>query len=459
MQLAILAAVLTALAQADNGALPPVSGLAWRLLLTAAAVFVAPAAALVGSQRLVRQISAGEGSGLSEVWQSRLQGAAIGLWLAAVAVLLFVAQWPQIVRGNWALAGWPLVDELAILAPVIAPLVLLWAILYRVERAGQVAAFCERGQKPPPAALASYLWLNVRFHLGLVLLPALVVIGGGELLAGAKIELDGTSTAWWLGLPLVMMTLLLMPLVVRRMWPTSPLPAGPLREQLLAICSSRRTRVREILLWHTGGLVANAAVVGFSRWLRYVLLTDGLIARLPPAQLAAVLRHELGHIRRRHLPLRLALLALPLAWWLSLASAWPELEPMAEQAFSAIGIPNSLLGAAIVPLTMLAYAVVAIGWYSRLLEHQADLEACTADDGQIDGQFQNDFQRALTTLIGPGREPLASRWLHPGLAARLTFLDRAATERGFASRFESRLRWIALAIIALYAAAIAVALG
>lgn len=459
MQLAILAAVLTALAQADNGVLPPVSGLAWRLLLAATAVFVAPLAALVGSQRLMRQIARAHDDEQTEAWLSRLQSASILLWLVAVAVLLFVAQWPQIVRGNWALAGWPLVDELAILAPVLAPLLLLWAALYRLERAGQIAAFRERGLQPPPAQLAQYLWQNARFHLGLVLLPALVVIGGNEILAAAKIDLGATSTAWWFGLPLVLIILVLMPVILRRMWPTSPLPAGPLRDELLAICAARRARVREILLWHTGGCVANAAVVGMSRWLRYVLLTDGLIRCLSTAQIAAVLRHELGHIRRRHLPLRLAVLALPLVAWLALATAWPELESTAERAFAAIGIPQSLLAAAIVPLAMLAYAVVAVGWYSRLLEHEADLEACTADDGQISRPMLDDFRSALTTLIGPGREPLAARWLHPGLHARLSFLDRAASEPQFSRQYHARLRRIALGIALLYVAAAIVALA
>jgi Zn-dependent protease with chaperone function len=458
MQLAILAAVLTALAQADNGALPPVSGLAWRLLLVAASVFVAPLAALVGSQTLARRIDSAGHADDSEAWTAHLQSGVIGLWLVAVSVLLFIARWPQIVRGNWSLAGWPLVDELAILAPVIAPLILLWAALYRLERSQQVAAFRERGQAPPPARLMHYLWMNSRYHLGLVLLPALVVIGGSELLAATKIDLGGASSAWWLGLPLVITLLVLMPVVLRQMWPTTPLAAGPLRDELLAICTARRAQVREILVWQTGGYVANAAVVGLSRWLRYVLLTDGLIARLPNAQIAAVLRHELGHIRRRHLPLRLALLALPLVWWLALCTAWPELEPAAEQIIARVGIPQSLLAAAIVPLAMLAYAVIAIGWYSRLLEHEADLDACTVEGGRIDPLWASDFRRALITLIGPAREPLAARWMHPGLHSRLALIDRAADSPQFASRFRARLRWIGLAIVGLYVVAAVVAL-
>jgi hypothetical protein len=127
--------------------------------------------------------------------------------------------------------------------------------------------------------------------------------------------------------------------------------------------------------------------------------------------------------------------------------------------FAGIGIPQSLLAAAIVPLAMLAYAVLAIGWYSRLLEHEADLDACTAEGGRIDPLLAGDFRRALITLIGPAREPLAARWMHPGLQSRLALIDRAAAEPRFASRFRARLQWIALAIAGLYILALAAALA
>jgi Zn-dependent protease with chaperone function len=381
-----------------------------------------------------------------------LQAAVASLWLGAVAVLLFVAGWPQIVRGNLSLAGWPLVDELAILTPVILPLVLLWAAVYRLERAAQLAACRECGHEPPPARLLSYLWLHARYHLGLVLVPALVVIGGCELLAALKLDSGSGSTAWWFGVPLAVTMLLLMPALVRRMWQTSPLPAGVLRDELTAVCRARRCGVREILVWHTGGCVANAAVVGFSSWLRYVLLTDALLARLSPPEIAAVLRHELGHLRRRHLPLRLALLAVPLAWWMAIEAAWPGAEQAAKQALATIGIPASLATAVIAPLAMLVYAVVVLGWYSRLLEHEADLEACTDDDGHFNPQATADFCRALSRLIAPEPASWFAGWLHPPLGARLAFARRCANDR-VRTRFQWQLRLIAGAIGLLYFAA------
>lgn len=456
MQLAILAAVLAALAHSDSAALPPVGGLAWRLLLAATAVLVAPLTALIGSRRLVHDMADGaEGERLQERL-SRLQALAVFVWLMAVAVTLFLVRWPQIVRGNWALAEWPLVDELAILAPVIIPLVLLWAVFYRLERAGQVGAFRQRGEDAPKSRLLGYVWLHARHHLGLIVLPALAVVGVQELFAASGFELD--SSAWWFGLPIMLTALILMPALVRRIWRTTPLPAGPLREELEGVCRARGCPVRDLLIWHTEGYVANAAVVGLSRWLRYVLLTDGLIARLPAAEVSAVLRHELGHLRRHHLPWRLALLGLPLAWWLAVEAAWPGTEQHVEQSLAFMGIPPVLMTSALVPLSMLAYAVVVVGWYSRLLEHEADLEACTADTGQFDPQSAEDFRRALIRILGRERTSLFSRWLHPTLEARLQFLRALAADPPHGASFRRRLRWIAAIWVLLYALAAAMAL-
>src|SRR5262245_10702725 len=106
MQFAILAAILAAIAATESGG-GPVVGLAWRLLVVASATLVAPLAALVCTQCLAATIAADEESDRAV---SRLQTAIAGLWLGTVAIILLVAQWPSIVRGNWHLGSWPLVD-------------------------------------------------------------------------------------------------------------------------------------------------------------------------------------------------------------------------------------------------------------------------------------------------------------------------------------------------------------
>lgn len=457
MQLAILAAVLAALAAVENANTGPVSGLGWRLVLAAAVSLVAPLTALVGTQRLVSGLVRSIPDEHREARLAHLQARVVGLWLAAVLVVLFVAGWPQIVRGNWSLAAWPLVDELAILTPILLPLLVMWAMFYRLERTAQTLVFRARKLEPPPPRMLAYVWLHARFHLGLIVLPALAVIGVQDLLAAWRIDLSSGGAALWFGLPIVGGLLLMMPWAVRRIWRTTPLPAGELRDRLTKLCRERSCPVRELLVWHTDGYVANAAVVGLSRWLRYVLLTDGLLAKLTADEVAAVVRHELGHLRRRHLPLRLALLALPIVWWAAIKTACPGIEIVLSERVAATGLSSSLAANALVPLAMLVYAVVAVGWYSRRLEHDADLEACLDRNQQLDSQSTADFVRALTRLLGRGSESRLGQWLHPALTDRLRFLQQATTQPLFVARFRTRLRAIAGAIAVAYMAAAAIA--
>jgi STE24 endopeptidase len=446
MQLAILTAILAALAASETEG-GPVANLAWRLVLVGVAPLVAPLTALAFGRRFVAATK-GDNEAADD-HTSRLLAVVFALWLGAVALTLFVAQWPRIVTSNWQLASLPLVDELLILAPVIGSLLLVWAALYRLERIAQVARCRARNLQPPPGQLTSYLWIRTRHYLGLVLLPPLIIITLFETLAALGIAVGNLDSAWWLMLPLLLTMLVLMPLAVRRIWPTTPLGAGALREALDAICRGRNCHVRDILVWRTGGTMANAAVVGLSRRLRYVLLTDALLEDLTPREVAAVVRHEVAHLRRWHLPLRLALLALPLVAWLAIKRVWPEVESLSRW-LTVPGTTAQIFSAIAPPLAMLLYALIVVGRYSRALEHDADLDACLNDNGRFDQNLAADFRHALIAVCGGSRTDFLTEWLHPSLTARLNFLQRAANDTACTTAFRQRLSWLATAIGALY---------
>lgn len=94
-----------------------------------------------------------------------------------------------------------------------------------------------------------------------------------------------------------------------------PLPDGPLRDRLLAL--GRRTGFQAASIQVMDGSRrsrhANAFFTGFGS-LRKIVLFDTLVAQLTPDEVEAVLAHEIGHHRCRHIPARLGVaMAMTLA--------------------------------------------------------------------------------------------------------------------------------------------------
>jgi Zn-dependent protease with chaperone function len=183
-----------------------------------------------------------------------------------------------------------------------------------------------------------------------------------------------------------------------------------------------------------------------------MLLTDVLVNHLSDDELAAVARHELAHLRRWHLPLRLAALLLPVAWWLAVKQVWPGVETTLETAVASLGIPSVLAANFGIPLALLAYAFIVIGAYSRLLEHDADLDACLDRHGRLDPVVSHDLCIALLRLCGGGRESRLAQWLHPPVHCRVDFIRLAAGDPARASAFRLRFGLVAGGIAALYLA-------
>jgi STE24 endopeptidase len=443
MQLALLIAVICALAQPEAASSEPIGGVPWRVLLTLCGTLVAPLAAAIGSLPIVRTLAEASPSAAARcerIW-SRVESAVLAIWIAIVAITMYVLQWPAIVRSEWNLARWPLADEILILLPAIVPLVLLWAVMFRLQARAAAAA----GNSAPHESLAAYLWHNVRQQLALIVLPPLVFIGVHETAALLWPAASESGRLVWLNVPLLGAMLALLPLALARIWRTSPLPAGELRDRLVGLCREQRLGVRDILVWHTHGIAANAAVAGVVRGLRYVFLTDRLLSRLSADEVTAVVRHELGHVAGRHMLWRMLLMALPLAIWFAIQAIFPDAAALAHL------LDRSATAAILLTAAWLAYAVLVVARYSRWLEHEADLATCVAKDGTVDRAAAEHFARALVKIIGRGQASRWTQWLHPPLEERLAVLAVAIADPMAAVRFRRRLRWMAATIVAAYA--------
>lgn len=307
----------------------------------------------------------------------------VSRWLTGAWFVTGVFAFDWIGEVRRSIGDWVGLDELIVVAPPLLAYAMGWWSFHPIDRRLHEALTLRRldlGRTihPMPTRLA-YTLEKLRDTVIGGVAPLVVILLWSEALwwAAQRWEIfpwaiDDDRTFWaisgaqLLGAGLV---LALSPPILMAIWNTSPLSEGPLHDRLAAMCRRHNVRCSAMRLWNTRGLTLNAAVVGVARWFRVVLLTDAIIENLPDEQLDAVMAHEIGHVRRRHLPWLLASLIAALgiaAWLLDLIL---EVVPAGGESMSD-GL-SSLIEATGIALAV-AVALVWFSYVSRVFERQAD---------------------------------------------------------------------------------------
>jgi STE24 endopeptidase len=472
MQFALMLAVLAALGSAEWSPAGPVSHAVGRLLIAVGGAAAVVLIALVGSVVTAHRLRA-DFAGARPLLErfGCLRRFHAGLWLGTVAATLYWLDWAQLVRFNWELKGTFLVDKILILAPIFLPLVLSWAAFYEVDRAVRLGIARVRRTEShsvpispitPMGAMGSmgrsetasydeyctrrqYVGIHVRHYLGLLLVPLLAILAvrdAAELLAPQWLA-DGHEA--WVLTPALGLLLLGLPVLLRYTWRTRPLEPGPLRSRLEALAAKAGFPMRDILVWQTDGMICNAAVAGVLPQLRYVFFTDALLQRLDEPEIEAVFAHEVAHVRQRHLLWRVLAMAAPVGLWLAAQQALPDLY---DWAFGSL--KTGFLAGGLAAIGSLAfYLFWVFGYYSRMLEHQADLLGCRLLSKLPPGDSLPIFQVALDKLAAAnGIRRTARGWQHASIARRIHFLERVWHDPRKEAAFGRWLRWLSILLIA-----------
>lgn len=355
--------------------------------------------------------------------------------------------------------------DLLVLSPFLAESLLLWVIAYPLERRFRQG---ERsvGETQTPWRLAAYLDFNIRHHLLVVAGPMTLILFAANVIRGYERVLRVWSGWVWapdLALGAVAAGVFLCaPLLLRRIWRTSPLPAGPLRDRLDDLCRRIGLRCRDILVWKSDGIMINAAVMGIVPAVRYVLLSDALLATMTDRQVEAVFGHEAGHIRYRHIQ---HFLLFAFVGWIAVAGLMELLANGSRQnggswPLSVLAIEG--VGAA----ATIAIWAIGFGWVSRRFERQADLfgarcvtpsasdcdrpcsvhldsPAPAPQDGRICATAAAVFASALHRVAVLNGIPAEERsWRHSSIGSRIRFLTSLAGDPRWATRFERSIQQI-----------------
>ncbi len=208
----------------------------------------------------------------------------------------------------------------------------------------------------------------------------LAAVLGYPLLVLVLKFVEWTGQWWWLwawgavmAFQLVMMVLapvLILPLFNK----FTPLPEGSLRERLFNLAQRTGFRMTSIQVMDGSkrSRHSNAFFTGFGRF-RKIVLFDTLTQQLNEPELEAVLAHEIGHYKKKHIPKMLIWSAGSLLVGLYLISVLAK----QEWFYHAFGFETGSIVPALLLFGLLSGVVTfwfspLMHWWSRRHEYQAD---------------------------------------------------------------------------------------
>jgi len=191
---------------------------------------------------------------------------------------------------------------------------------------------------------------------------------------------DWTGPSWWLWawaallcFQLVMSVLapiFILPLFNKFI----PLPDGSLKARLLTLAERTRFRANSIQIMDGSkrSRHSNAFFTGFGRF-RKIVLFDTLIQQLAEPELEAVLGHEIGHFKKRHIPRMLLFSAFVSLAGFYIVSKFANL----DWFYRGFGFGNRDTAIALLLFGLLSGVITfwfspLAHWWSRRYEYQAD---------------------------------------------------------------------------------------
>lgn len=306
--------------------------------------------------------------------KSRLQQVEIVYDILVLVAVLFsgVLPWSlEAFAGRWGDGAWSLGAWLwlVLAAVTLSNLPIEWDSQFRLEERFGFNTTTLR------------LWITD--HIKGLLLG--LIIGYPLLVLVLKIA-TWTGALWWLwawaalmafqSLMLVLAPVLILPLFNR----FTPLPEGPLRARLLSLAERTGFQARNIQVMDGSkrSRHSNAFFTGFGRF-RKIVLFDTLVQQLQESELEAVLAHEIGHYKKKHIARFLALsAALSLAGFYLLSTLVKQPWFFDAFGFTAPGFAPGLLLFVLLSGMATFWLSPLLNLWSRRFEYQADAFAASA---------------------------------------------------------------------------------
>ncbi len=346
--------------------------------------------------------------------------------------------------GTIVLIAWTLLGGLDALNGAVRDAVQPWAgvMVYQLALVAAVASIGALVEMP--LDIWSTFRIEQRFGFNRMTWKLYLIDAAKGTLVGAAIGLPiaalvlwlmGAAGAWWWLWAWVAWTsfqllmLVLYPTVIAPLFNKfAPLPDASLAERVSALMARCGFRAKGLFVMDGSRRSAhsNAYFTGLGASKR-VVFYDTLLARLAPGEVEAVLAHELGHFKLKHVPKRMlaifgaSLAALALLGWL----AQQQWFYTGLGVTPNLGAPNDALALLLLMFALPPFAFLATPFaaaLSRKHEFEADAYACAQSSGSDLAQALVKLHEDNAGTLTP--DPLYARFYysHPPAAERLAAL-------------------------------------
>ncbi len=294
---------------------------------------------------------------------------------------------------------------------------------------------------------SSYVLSHILFSVP-VLLPWLVLSGVSDIIFALPFDLPKRLLSTTQGeiayfVFFLFLIALIGPAMIQKFWRCQSLSPGYFRTRIEALCKRTGLGYADILYWPIfGGRMITAGVMGLIRRFRYILVTPGLLHYLSPEEVDAVIAHEIGHVKKKHLLFYLVFfigyLLISYATFDLIVYLMVFAEPV-HRLLGRTGINQATVTSLLFSFFMIAVFLVyfryVFGFFMRNFERQADVYVYSV---------MENAKPLITTMIKIAQtsgQPLDKpNWHHFSLKDRIAYLEKCETDRRWVFRQDRKIQ-------------------
>ncbi len=233
------------------------------------------------------------------------------------------------------------------------------------------------------------------------------------------------------------------PAAIQKFWRCKPLETGYYRNRIESLCRKAGLEYAEILYWPIfGGRMITAGVMGLVKKFRYILVTRDLLRFLEPEEVDAVIAHEIGHIKKKHLIFYLVFfvgyMLISFATFDLLVYFIIFTEPIYSfinhTSLDQTAVTSSIFSFTII-IFFLIYFRFIFGYFMRNFERQADTYVYALFDNAL--PLISCFEKIAATSGEPYDKP---NWHHFSIKKRIDFLRKCETDRTWITRHDNKVK-------------------